>query len=466
MNRALMSRSRTTQRRAKLAWTLGATILLAAGSAAADDDTEPEAPPSYAGRTLSVQEAVQIALAGNPSLLARHANARGQTDLEKSARGRMLPSVHFFDEGQHWNSEFDIAFAIPSSSGMPVAPIPFKVRDANTNTLTVSADQPLLGLAHLEYERKAQSLAAEAARADIEAARADVKEQVEGGFLSLFEAKALEDIAKASEAELAEQVTVTKARVAAGVLTNADALRVQVAVANAKQQEILAHTQGEVARARLLGVLGIPTTEDSVQFAEPTTLLAQARAALPPLREAESTASQARPELKQLHLQIEAAEHTRKARMWLLAPDVDAEAGYNRLDGQIFAPTNAEYVGFKVNWNIWDWGATWYAAHAAEQQANSVRYSLQDRSNQIGVEVASDLAQARSAANAVSVAQDTIASAEEAFRVTQALLKAGSATTTDLLDAQAALTQARLNLTRAEYEQAMAQVTLARGMGK
>jgi outer membrane protein TolC len=54
----------------------------------------------------------------------------------------------------------------------------------------------------------------------------------------------------------------------------------------------------------------------------------------------------------------------------------------------------------------------------------------------------------------------------EAYRVTEALLKAGSATTTDLLDAQAALTQARLNLTRAEYQQAIAQVTLSRGIGR
>jgi outer membrane protein TolC len=49
--------------------------------------------------------------------------------------------------------------------------------------------------------------------------------------------------------------------------------------------------------------------------------------------------------------------------------------------------------------------------------------------------------------------------------VTNALVQAGSATTTDLLDAQAALTTARLNLARAQYERAIQRVSLGRVLG-
>jgi outer membrane protein TolC len=45
------------------------------------------------------------------------------------------------------------------------------------------------------------------------------------------------------------------------------------------------------------------------------------------------------------------------------------------------------------------------------------------------------------------------------------LLAAGSANTTDLLDAQAALTQARLNFARARYEYALALVNLDHAVG-
>jgi outer membrane protein len=432
---------------------------LATVATVADADEEAPAgqdPGRPLNRTFTVEEAVQLALTSNPLLLSRQATARGARHLESAALGRMLPVVHFFDEGQHWNGAFSIPFGT----------VNFNVRNQNVNSLAVTADQPLTGLLHLSHDKSSQRLEAEASEADIESARAELKEAVETGFLSLFEARALEDIAKASEAELADQVQVTKARVTAGVLTNADALRVQVAVANAKQQEILAHTQGEVARARLLTAMGLLPTEDGVEFAEPKTLLAHARAPLPRQKDAQQQAFAMRPELKRLSLRVESLDHARQARKFSLLPDVDAEAAYNRLDGEVLAPTNAAFVGFKVNWNVWEWGATWYAQRAAEEQTNALRHDVEVQGGQIAAEVATDLAQARSATSAVDVARDTIASAEEAYRVTEALLKAGSATTTDLLDAQAALTQARLNLTRAEYEQAIAQVTLARGMGK
>src|ERR1019366_2249950 len=107
------------------AWTTRGTGALADGPA-----TEPDMRPL--SRTFTVEEAVQLALESNPLLLSRQATARGARHLERSARGRMLPVVHFFDEGQHWDSAFSVAFG-PSS---------FTVRNQNVNTLAVSADQP------------------------------------------------------------------------------------------------------------------------------------------------------------------------------------------------------------------------------------------------------------------------------------------------------------------------------------
>ena len=53
----------------------------------------------------------------------------------------------------------------------------------------------------------------------------------------------------------------------------------------------------------------------------------------------------------------------------------------------------------------------------------------------------------------------------EAYRVTEAIVRVGSGTTTDLLDAQSSLTLARLTLARNEYERAIAYVQLERATG-
>jgi outer membrane protein TolC len=50
--------------------------------------------------------------------------------------------------------------------------------------------------------------------------------------------------------------------------------------------------------------------------------------------------------------------------------------------------------------------------------------------------------------------------------VTNLQVRAGTATTTDLLDGQAALTQARLNLVRARYARVKAALLLAHAAGE
>jgi outer membrane protein len=413
-------------------------------------------------RTLTVEQVVQIVLQENPRVLQYLALAKGSRDLQRSSRGRMLPAISVNEQYQLWDS----AYAIPFSLGPTMPPANFSVRDQNTNALSFIADQPLLGLIHRSHDHDADTSRAEASEADLETARAELRASVETQYLRLFEAKALEDIAKASERELAEQVTVTQARLTAGVLTTADLLRVQVAAANAKQQEIQAHSQGEVARANLLGAMGLPQSDTHTAFAEPTSLLARARAPVANVGEAEQQALQARPEIKERTAEAEAARQVAKGRLFSLLPEVDVVGAYLRTDGSIFNPHNAGYFGVTASWAIFEWGASYYAERAAAAQAEAARRQAEAEQRQVGVEVATNLAETRASAAAVEVAEQTIASAEEAYRVTQALLKAGSATTTDLLDSEAALTQARLNLTRARYEQAIAQVALGRSMGK
>jgi outer membrane protein TolC len=160
-----------------------------------------------------------------------------------------------------------------------------------------------------------------------------------------------------------------------------------------------------------------------------------------------------------------AADRQRRAKLLSLLPEVSLEAAYVRIDGQAFAPANSGYVGLKAQWAIWEWGASYYGYRAARAQAEAALLDLEAQRQQITAEVGNDLLQTAAAQSAVAVAEQSITSAEEAYRVTLALVKAGAATTTDVLDSQAALTQSRLSLTRAQYQQAIAHVQLAHTMG-
>ncbi len=417
-----------------------------------------------ATRTLTIDEAVAMALQSNPRLAAARSRVQASDDSAASVGRRMLPSVHLSEEFQHWNGPFAIAFALPGATMAPA----FVAREQTTNSFVASADQPVLGLFRTNDERESLAEQTAAARAQIEAAEADLRANVETQFLRVFEAQALEQIATASVHDLSEQVTVAKARLASGVITNADLLRIEVAVANAEQQGLEAHSQALTARAQLFAAIGIPP-HDSLEMTlvEPVDRLKAARTETAPgtLASLLPQAAQRRPELAQQNHLILAADRERGARTYAMFPDVDLEAAYMRLYGQPFQPASSWFVGVKASWAIWEWGASDLARRAAVAQADAARRDRDTLERQIESELTSSLAQGEAARGAVGSAEKAVASAEEAYRVTDASVKAGAQTTTDLLQAQAELTQARLNLTRAQYELVLSDVALVRATG-
>lgn len=405
-------------------------------------------------RQLSLAEAEKRALDANPSLLSVQAKQRASQAAANAGISRMLPSVFLSDEYQHWNQPFLIAFG----------PQSLQARDADTNTFSASVSQPLLGLVKLVEEYRAQKVAAKATEAQLKVVQAAVRKGVRIAFLRHFEARAMEEIAQQSTKELSEQVTIAEAKLKAGVLTHADLLRVKVAVANAQQQEIVAHTQAEIARVSILVAIG-GSPDDGVQLSPPTELLQTSRSEAGAYGDSVSRAMQARPEIQTAQLVVDARHHQERSRLWSLLPEVNAEGGYVRIDGQIFAPQNSAFVGVKASWPIWTWGASWFGYRAAQADTESARQDLAAQKRQVASEVATELSQSAAARSAVHLAEQSIASAQEAFRVTDALVKAGSATTTDLLEAQSALNQARLNLVRAQYQLASAFVSIQHAIG-
>jgi outer membrane protein len=415
-------------------------------------------------RRLTVDDAVRMALAENPRILAATHRARANQRLSLSVGAGLLPSIDIAEEYQHYDSPYAIAAPLGADGMMSVAPATI-IRKQDINTFSVTARQPVVGLLHRSQEYVSQVEAAKAASADAAAVRSAIREQVQVAFLQYFEARALEEIARASQAQLSEQLLVARQKLDAGVLTRSDVLRVDVAAANAEQQRAFAFSDGEAARARLFAAIGLDPGAQEIEMIEPVELIDQ-DGRLPGYVEGRATALRSRPELLRLRHTAASLRATGRARWFSLLPEVDAEGGYLRTDGQTFQPPNAAYVGVRATWPVWQWGATLFAAEAATQFAEAASFDLDDERRAVTAEVATELSRVRAVVVSVRVAARAIVSAEEAFRVTRMQLDAGTATTTDLLDSQAALVTAKLNLARARYGRAIELATLSRILGE
>jgi outer membrane protein TolC len=402
-------------------------------------------------RTIDVDEAVNLALAASPGLSASRFSAGAADSQAKSLRGRMLPAIGLSEEYQHYNEEF----------GIPLGGQRFVARNLDTNTFVAGVQQPLVGLLHLSQDYAALSSVAEAAQVKSLSAEEQVRQAVQTGYLRYFEARATGEIARASQQQLEERRGVVEAGLKAGIGTRADLLRTEVAIANVRQQIIASDSQQQVMRTSLLLALGVG---EDVELVEPTAL-EQASAPALTDADAQSRAAKDRLEVERARLEQKAAQSQARAKWFALLPEANLEAAYIHVTGQVFAPPDSAYIGIKASWPIWEWGASWYQKEAAAQQAEAAAKGREETERQVKLDAASNLAQVKSAASAVDVAQAAIVSAEEAYRVTDALVRAGSATTTDLLDAQSALTQSKLSLVRARYERAVALVSLTHALG-
>jgi outer membrane protein TolC len=215
----------------------------------------------------------------------------------------------------------------------------------------------------------------------------------------------------------------------------------------------------------LLVTIGREPEDPTVTFVEPNTA-ESAEATEGDLAPLVAKALHDRSEIRSATLAAKAADASSRSRTYDLLPDVDLEAGYMHMTGQAFVKTDSAFIGLKAGWQVWDWGARWFQHRAAESQAVAAQAQADDARRKVQTDVAAKLANVRATASALETGRTTIGSAEEAYRVTTVLLAAGSANTTDLLDAQSALTQARLNFARARYEYALARIRLSRALGE
>lgn len=414
---------------------------------------------------LTMQGAVERALRTHPQVTAGQQGRLAARYGRYSTLGGMLPMVAVSDM-QAW-SHLNM-HNLPAEFLSAATADRLRTLNAASNLLSISAAQPLLGLIGQSQRYRANVADERAADAQLEATRHDLSLEVRRQYLALFQARALGDTARASERALKEQVEDAEEKLKAGALATTDVLRRRSAAAAARQQAIAADAAEEIARAALFELLGLGEDEQGVQFAEPTVALDADP--IPSLAQLRRTAMAQRPELQSARSQAHGSGLRARAEALKLLPEIDAQLAWMHVfaDGGAGGRghVDAYFVGLTAKWPIWQWGATVNGGRAAYAQAAQARARAVATERQLGNDVAQRHANYLAALGAVDAAMAEVSSAEEAYRVMVATLAVDAATTSDLLQTEAAQTQARMNLVRARYDLALAKVSLSHALGQ
>jgi outer membrane protein TolC len=424
---------------------------LALGLAAASAQAQ-QAPPTLGVRATAIAEAVEAALRQSPDALSSEAEVAGAEASRAEVRGGFGPKVHVDANLQQWNSPFELSFGGGA----------IRVREPFTWTASVSIIQPLTPLLVIYDQYKVVDLGVDVAAVRREATRKEIALRVVQAYYRLLEAQRLTEIARASVGQLEAQEKQAQSLFANGVIGKNDLLRAQLALASARQREIQTRGQVEIARGVLQATIGRPPGEpfEPVPFSGDPPPLGEPSVAL-----AESRAVAQRVELRELDRRVDQADKSVSYAQKKLLPQVNAVGNYTHVEGSAFQQADAAYVGVFASWDVWDWGTTTSGiaqADAKLQQARVARRKLED---EVRLEARQAFVNAASAAEALAVARTAVTQAEENYRIVTKKFEANAATSFDVVDAEALLTQARGQTETALYDYLIARAALDRATG-
>ena len=413
-------------------------------------------------RTLSLDEAVQLGVQNSKQLKRSQEKIdEALTRLDQAKDGR-LPSAKLSFQYLH-ALMLSRVISIPGVTKDPIK-LPF---DFPAYLGTLSVTEPIFAGNQIKYARQSADLMVAMSRLDADKDKEDIIYLVINSYLNydkilenqLIVAQNMQDI----QSKL-EEITKYESQ---GLATQNDVLRFQLQKSQMQLTEIELENNRKIANYNMNIILGLPDTTEIILPALNykvnetfvfTDLVQQAEAN--------------RRELQDLSYQTRAADITVKKIHDQRYPTVSASGGmyYINPTGQVI-PTNNNLIapitiGIGASWDI----GTLYTNKNKEREAAVQRRELTTARDQTLDDIHQDVHKQyilyQTALEKIKVLQVAVNQAQENERITESKFRNNLVNTTDRIDAQTELYQARVNLELAQSDATIAYYDVLRATGK
>lgn len=297
---------------------------------------------------------------------------------------------------------------------------------------------------------------------DLDRVQNETALSVKNQFFNVLRDQDQVDVFAQQVAANTESVRVTQARVTAGAAAEFDLLTAQVTLSNSQQSLSSARNALALAQVNLNNLIGTaPTT--------PITLTAPALPALTQTFDTQQltqTALVRRPEIRQADSNIVIAQRLIKLAGSSLLPSLSIVGGAN-YNGHASgtSPNSTLSLSAVLGLPVYDGGDTKAKIKEAELDLRSQVITRDQLRENVSVEVLQALSNISDAQTRASSAGLGASQAAEALRLANVRYQNGIGTILDVVNAEAQLAQARLNLLNAQYDYQTATAQLTRGIG-
>ncbi len=400
-------------------------------------NVRPEETPSEPMEPLSIDlnTAMTEVLMKSPSLESVRARIRAAEYRIEEAYTRVNPRIDL--TGQY--SRVEPPVSLPDA-GIVISP-------ANNYQASLVLRQALLTFGRLKWN----SLAAKFSRRSVqEEYRSELNRLVLLTAQRYIEALlALEAVSIAEDNLELQQANLRTSELLfeQGVSAQFDVFRNSAAASQARQELIEARTAASLARFRLMSLLDQPLDRE-LQLA-PLKLLAPGTIEL---ADAKERALTSRPELRSVRWAVEEAKAQVEAIYAERNPYLELQNRTVHQNVTGFSPGTQNTTLLVLNIPIYDGGLVRTQALQAQEAVQQIASELEQVERDVVLQVEETYYQLRDRWQGIQVAEENVVQAEEALRVAVLRYENGISTNVELLDAQAARSQAHFSLARAKAD--------------
>ncbi len=429
-------------RRMLLRWTV-ALVLSGAAVGAASAET--------------LTDAWALALQQDHSLAAARNQAEAAGFEAQAARAQRWPTVAVGGSYTQLDDSpaFDFAF-----TGLPLTP-PELFEDDKYVMGSASLTIPLFTSGRISSSIAAAEARERGVGAQVSAATADVKLAVADSYVEVLRARKAHGVATSNVQTLEALTRDTTSMFERELVPKNELLAVQVALADARQNELRAANAAEVAAAAYNRRLGAPL-DRPVELSEALAVPEGLSQDLPALVE---QAKSRRTELAALDAQAEAYGQLARTERSRALPQVALSGGYQYLENQFLDDETIGMAGIGVQWSLFDGGQSRKRAAALDRNRRATEQQRADASSQIELQVRQAYLGIQESRQRVIVTAQAAEQADENLRIARERYTAGLGTQTQLLQAETLRVQALRNRDDASLDAGLAQLRLARAVG-
>ncbi|MFA5113809.1 MAG: TolC family protein [Candidatus Margulisiibacteriota bacterium] len=420
-----------------------------------------------AAPALTLSDSVSLALKQNPAVLASQKKAVAAGAKLNQAIGSFFPTVKIDGSlGRSYAQPSTVQITTPTTMGVVTQNMTFGTDAVMTSkSLQGSLSQPLF-VAALVPGYSIAKRGADLAQQDLRRTVIDTSYNVTQSYYGVLAAQKLAKLSEESLQMAQSHQQQVQSMLNAGVVTKADLLRTEVQVANSEVALTQAKNGVELAKDAFNNALGNDLEQPVAIKEEGFT---GKIAGLPSYKDLLGQAYASRPDWQQFLLTTGISEDTLRLYQSEYLPTVLLSASTGNQISEYPAykfDVNSWRVTGAGSWTLFDGLGRENRIREASANLDAQRSTEEQVRNGIALEVRDALLSLKATLDTIGSTQKAVDSAEESYKVSSTRYQSGVGTNLEVIDAQVALNQARVNNLQALFNVEIAKAKINKVIGK